>query len=180
MTVHRRFVVLVSCAAFMLLPAAANAQSKAELPVTLGQKVRIDLRDGRTVSGKVSGVSQQEILVSGPDPMRTRIAVADIRRVRERDSLGDGAGKGAVILGLLGALAGIGADGLSDAFGNSSNGSYFLAGAGIGLASGAAIGAGLDALRLKTIYERQNSDMSVDLRPILSNARKGVGVQVRW
>lgn len=182
MTVHRRFVVLVSCALLILLPAAAIAQSQGELPVSIGQKVRIDLHDGRTVSGKVSGLSPREILMqSGDESTRTPIALADIRRVQERDSVGNGAGTGALILGLLGALVGIAGDSFSDSLGGkSSNGSGFLAGVGIGLASGAAIGAGLDALSEKTIYERRETPMVVAVRPIVSAAGKGVGVQVRW
>lgn len=194
MTVQRTFVVLASCAVLSLLPAAAIAQSRVDLPVAIGQEVRIDLRDGRTISGKVSGVSPQGIQLQsgdapGPDSMRTRIAVADIRRVRERDSLRNGAVYGAVTLGLFAFLgASVIAESFDSAWGNSA---YFvhrnssgdagvLALAGIGLVSGAVIGAGLDALRQKTLYERRETPMVVAVRPIVSAAGKGVGVSVRW
>jgi hypothetical protein len=163
------------------LPAAVTAQTGQDsLPVSIGQKVTVTASDGRIIKGTVSALTPQAIELAG-----TRITVSDVRRVQERDSLANGAGTGALVLGLLGALAGIAGDSVYDSIGgslggSSSNGSGFLFGTMIGLASGAAIGAALDASHQKTIYERRDTKMVVAVRPIVSAAGKGLGVQVRW
>jgi hypothetical protein len=177
MKAHPAFVILVSWAGLFLAPAAVAAQTlQISLPVSVGQKLKITVNDGRIVEGTVSELAPGSITLGG-----TRIPANDIQRVQERDSVGDGAGKGALILGLLGALVGIAGDSLADSLGgSSSNGSGFLAGTAVGLAAGAAIGAGFDAAHQKTIYKRRDAGVSVGLRPIVSSAGKGVGVQVRW
>ena len=177
MKADRAFVVLMSWAGLFLAPAAVAAQTQqSSLPVSVGQNLKITRNGGRAVEGKVSELAPDSVTLG-----KIRIPVNDIRRVQERDSIGDGAGKGALILGLLGALAGIAGDAVSDSLGgSSSNGSGFLAGAGIGLAAGAALGAWFDLGRNKSLYERSDRGVSVGLRPIASDAGKGIGVRLRW
>lgn len=182
---NRGFITLMSWAALTLLPAAASAQAQDAVPLTIGQTVRITVGDGKTVRGKVLRVTPDSIAIQPGDDADSRstttsFALRDILRVQKSDSLKDGAGKGALALGLLGGLFGAAVDGLDSAFGGSSNGSYMLAGIGIGAVSGAAIGAGLDALRLTTIYKRPEGGTSIGVRPIVSATGKGLGVQVRW
>lgn len=185
MKAHRGFVVLMSWAVLTLLPTVASAQARVEVPVAIGQKVWITVTGGKTIRGKVSRVTPSSIEVQSGDrndsgPAETSIALADILRVQESDSLKNGMGNGAIALGLLGGLLGAGADSIDSAFGGSSNGSYLMLGIGAGLLSGIGIGAGVDALRLTTIYQRPERGVSIGVRPIVSAAGKGVGVQLRW
>ena len=174
MTVHRVFVVFVSGALLTLLPASANAQSQVDLPVSMGQKVRITVVDGRTLKGKVSGLTPQSIELAG-----TSISATDVQRVQLSDSVWDGAGKGASLGLLLGALAGVGAGMKFDSRDDTSSSDLVL-GVGAGVVSGAILGSVVDAMRTKTVYRRAGAGPSINVSPIVSNAGKGAGVQVRW
>ena len=54
-----------------------------------------------------------------------------------------------------------------------------ITGALIGIGAGALLSYAIDAGKERTLYERETG-MSFVVRPIVSNAGKGVGVQVRW
>src|SRR5687768_18476243 len=117
MSAYRGIVVVIVLAVALMRPSPAAAQqSGVNIPVAVGQNVRITVTGGRTVIGKVSGLTPESIELAG-----TSIKASNVQRVELSDSLGDGAGKGALILGLLGAFVGIAGDSVSDSLGGSTS-----------------------------------------------------------
>jgi hypothetical protein len=175
MTKLRQFIIGISTAATLVIPARAFAQTaQATPPITIGQKVSITVNDGRTIKGTVSEVKPAAVEMQG-----INIAMTDIDRIRVRDSVWDGAGKGASLGLLLGAVAGVAAGAKWDTDNDTSSSNLFV-GIGAGVASGAILGAALDALRTRTVYRRAATGTSVHVRPIVSAEGRGLGVNVRW
>lgn len=170
-------------------PAVAQSTS-ASWPVLSGQKVRITGVDGQVIAGKIV-TATPEVLEVGGDRGTVKVEATAVRKIQVSDPVTNGAVTGAVVLGLVGMLFGAAADATGDvfAFGVSqllggaevhrSGGSGALVGGFVGVGLGAVIGAGLDAMKLKTVYE-VDARITVDMRPIVSNAGKGLGITVRW
>jgi hypothetical protein len=188
MSAFRRFVLVVSSAAMLGLPALSAAQTRGTaLPLAVGQKVSITTADGGVTKGTVGRVTPASIVLTTAGG-EVSLAAADITKIKVSDSVWDGAAKGAVSLGVLptlvaafscqhGGFIGPCRDG---SLGNERSIKPILAVAVGTFGLGALIGAGLDAVKTKTIYDRKTARPSVALRPIVSAAGKGLGVQVRW
>lgn len=175
MTKLRNFIIGISTAATLVIPARAFAETaQATPPVTIGQKVSITVNDGRTIKGTVSQVKPAAV-----EMQEINIPMTDIDRIRVRDSVWDGVGKGASLGLLLGAVAGVAAGAKWDS-NNDTSSSDLVVGIGAGVASGAILGAALDALKTRTVYRRAATGTSIDVRPIVSASGWGVGVSVRW
>ena len=201
MRANRGFIVLMSLAVMLALPLRAAAQlSNAEapivsLPVVVGQKVSVTTANGKTIKGQVLSLSPTTLDLGKGEVVTTSLAIEDVRRLQSPDSVKNGIIKGAIGMGLAGLLVGSISDGMQatgEVFG-----SFFLAllggepepippthhyltGAIAGVAIGALVGYAMDAGNEKIIFERGKNGTSVGVRPIVSNAGKGVGVQVRW
>ena len=201
MRANRGFIVMLSLAVTMALPTLAAAQSPGVeapgvfLPIAVGQKVSVTTADGKIVKGQVLKLSPTTLDIGKGEVLTSSLETADVRRVQVTDSVKNGVIKGALGLGLAGLLVGSFVDA-----GNAAGeiyGSFFvvllggepepvrpthhyLTGAVAGVAIGALVGYALDAGNEMTIFERGKGGTSVAVRPIVSNAGKGVGVQVRW
>ena len=196
MRAHRGFIVVMALVVVMARPSLAAAQlSNRGLGIAPGQKVLITTGDGRTTKGQVISLSPATVEIGEAGVTSTSLAVADVQRVQETDSVTNGVIKGALTLGLAGLIVG----GLSDAssaltngFGNSlvlllggqpepiKQSNHALTGAIAGVAVGSLLGYALDSAKMKTLYEREDGGLAVAVRPIVSAAGKGVGVSVRW
>jgi hypothetical protein len=190
----------MSLAVVMLRPVPAAAQlsrrdlSTGTVSIAVGQKVTVTTEDGRRTNGKVLAVTPTALDISVGGETRS-LAIADITRVQQSDSTKNGVIKGALSLGLAGFLVGSFVDAGNAA--GEAVGSFFvillggepppihhtsnyLTGAVVGVAAGGLLGYALDAGHEKTIFERETTGMSVAVRPIVSNAGKGVGINIRW
>lgn len=195
MRTNRGFIVVMALAAVAMRPSVAAAQlSTNELPVAVGKKVTVTTDDGRKTNGEVYNLTPTTMDVSDGGVIKT-FAISDVKRLQERDSTKNGIIKGAIWVGLGGLLVGAVADAgnaVGDIFGGSlvlllggepepiKGTNHAMTGAVAGVAIGALVGYALDADRMKTLYEREAIGMTVGVRPIVSAAGKGVGVQVRW
>jgi len=193
MKAYRGFIVVIALAV-MMWPATAAAQASIGwLPIDVGQKVTITTANGDTVSGRVVTLTPATVEIRDGNTIRN-LAVADVMRVQETDSVADGVFKGALLGGLGGLLLGGMAD-AADAAGQVAGGGIGLlfgvepkpiksaghagSGAITGIIAGALFGAMIDAGKEKTVFERE-AHMSVAVHPIVSNAGSGLGLSVRW
>jgi len=170
-------------------PAWAEAQTPAvELPIAIGQKVRVTSADGKVTTGTIQALTPVSFEI-GEGTARASLAMADVRRIQVPDSVTNGVVIGALSLGLVGAIWGATGDALGDAVvdvanliapakGDDSN--HALTFAVGGAAAGALLGYALDSAKMKTIYRREHGGVSVGVRPIVSAVGKGAGVSVRW
>jgi hypothetical protein len=152
--VRRRFTISLVLAASLLWPSIALAQN-APVPthdwpalstITTGSKVEVKLKDGKTVKGKLSGVSDTALTLSIKDkPVDLkREDVASVYQVSKKSAtkatligLGVGAGAGAVI--------GTAADASSSGFekiDKAATAALTIIGAGAGALAGYLIGRG--------------------------------------
>jgi hypothetical protein len=199
--VYRGLIVVVSLAAVMMRPSVAAAQlSTRELPlaveqkVAVGQKVTVITQDGGKANGKVLSLTPTTMEISDGGRIH-RFEIAEVTRVQENDSTKNGIIKGAFWMGLGGFLVGSLADAANaagDLFGSTfvlllggtpppiNETNHAITGAIAGLAAGALFGYAIDAGKERTLYEREAAGLSVAVRPIVSIAGKGIGVQVRW
>ena len=190
MNTYRGFIVATLLSVVMMpSPAAAQLSSPAApselLPVALGQKVSVTTADGRTIRGHVLGLSPTSLDIGEGGVLTTSLATADVRRVQVADSVANGVRTGAITLGLVGALWGLLGDATTDLVsgvftGKPAGTNYTLLGTFVGASAGALLGFALDAGKEGTIYQRDSPGTSVAVRPIVSDAGKGLGVQVRW
>ena len=187
---YRRFIVATSLSVVMMPSLAAAQPSSAGtpsglLPVAVGQKVSVTTADGKTIRGHVFGISPTTLDIGQGGVVTTSLATADVRRVQVPDSVANGVWTGALTLGLAGAVWGLLGDATSDLAsgiftGKSAGTNYTLIGTLAGASVGALLGYALDSSKVATIYQRDTAGTSVAVRPIVSDAGKGVGVSVRW
>ena len=186
MKAYQGFIVVMSLAAVMIQPSVAAAQSStAELPIAVGKKITVTTGDGRKTNGKVLSLTPTTVEIGEGEKVKASIALSDVQRVQASDPVNNGVITGALTLGLVGALWGALGDGVSDLAsgiftGKSAGTNYTLIGSLAGVGLGAVLGYALDAGKEKTIYDRKSLGMSVQVRPIVSAAGKGLGVSVRW
>ena len=166
-------------------PAWAEAQAPpVELPIGIGQKVRITRGDGKVTTGTIQALTPGTVEV-GKGAARASVAIADVRRIQIPDSVTNGVAIGALTLGLVGGLWGavgdVGTDLVVELTGTKSDdSSHVLMFAAGGAAVGALLGWAIDAGKMQTIYKRENSGVSVGVHPIASPAGKGIGLSLRW
>lgn len=169
--------VLLSLAALALAPPLASAQSPA---THTGDDVKITLRSGSTVRGRLVNLSSHEVVVR-KGSASTRQLLADVTRVetvphmtRNLAIVGLGAG---VIVALASDICGTG-----EPYGAgqepaciSAKPALYAAG---GLAIGALAGAALDRRSRRVLCEHSQSQilLSADLRA----SRKGLQLTIRW
>lgn len=188
---YRGFVVVMLLAMVMMRPSPAAAQLPSagapggNIPIAIGQRVTVTTADGRKVKGQVLGLSPTTLDIGKGDVLSTSLGITDVLRVQVADSVTNGVIIGALSLGLVGAAYGLFGDATTDLVsiigtGKSAGTDYTLIGTLAGAGLGALVGYALDAGKEKTVYERGTVGMSVAVRPIVSNAGKGVGVSVRW
>jgi hypothetical protein len=188
MSAKRGFVVLVLWVAVAALPELAVAQTRRfDLPLRVGQRVRITTDDGSKTEGTVIRLTPASVEIGDGGVTRASLAVADVRRIQTADSVKNGVVIGAVSLGLVGGLIATVGAAYGELFDSASTGSPYDIGAGpflIGAAAGATVGGLLgqviDGARVKTIYTRPAAGITFHAGPILSNAGRGVGVRVTW
>ena len=168
---------------FATCPQSASAQGIAgsfeqlQLLVRPGDKVTVTDTSGRESSGRISELSDSglTVLVNGARQEFTEREVTTIRQ-RRQDSLGNGAVWG---IAVGGALAG----GLVAAFwegGDSAGEAAALVAVYSGI--GAGIGVGVDALitRRHVIYQRSAPRVELRVAPLLTPARRGAVIAVRF
>ncbi len=180
---YRSVLAAMSLAAMTVQPAMAGAQTpRFNLPVSVGQSVKVRSADGRTVDGKVQSLTLMTMELEA-DGVRTAIAVDDVRRIRVHDSVGDGVAKG-IALALPIALIRLLGDNQIKGFGGpyraNKSGSEAIVPMAAIVGAGGLIGGLIDSLRLTTIYQRESDGMAVSVRPLVSDAGKGLGIRLRW
>ena len=191
MTTNRGLIVVMSLALVMMRPAPAAAQlssrdgSTVSLPVAVGDKISVTTADGRRIKGQVLRLSPTTLDIGKHESVTTSLAIADVARIQESDSVNNGVMIGALSLGAVGAFWGLAGDTGTDLVsgvitGESAGTNYTLVGTLVGVSVGALVGYALDAGKEKTIYERGTAGMSVAVQPIVSAAGKGVGLTLRW
>lgn len=107
--------LVTSLIVVLLLPAAAGAQENRR-PRLLHKTVRVELADGRMVTGKVEGESVETLTIGD-----VSYAKRDLREVRIADGIGDGAGKGFMVGALFGILVGGLGSSVTTEFANEAN-----------------------------------------------------------
>jgi hypothetical protein len=187
MTPHRRRLgsrVVLAGVVVMVLSGSSAAEAQNVPALEEGTRVWITTADGREHEGSVASMSSTE-LVLRIDAAARPIALADVRRVEGRDSLGNGLRNG----GLIGAAA-LGGFGLflSHALCESSEGCLrndlgplvriAALGAGVGMASGALIDYAIKGRRL--LYSSPNSPIVFQVIPQLTAGSVGARVSVTW
>jgi len=166
------------------VPVLAAAQTpRISLPVSVGQSVTVTSADGRTLSGKVRRLTPAAMEIEG-DGAPTAIAVDDVRRIRVRDSVGDGVAKGLAVA-LPVALLRLAADNSWTVLGGgpysvNKSGKDVIVPMATLVGAGMLIGGFIDSLRLTTIYERSDGGISVSVRPTAATTGLGVGLRLRW
>jgi small nuclear ribonucleoprotein (snRNP)-like protein len=149
---RKRFTLVIFLLASLILPAGASAQSAqsgdwaALNSITTGSKLVVKLRDGKSVEGKLSGVSDAALSLnvkSKPVDLR-REDVQSVYRIEGKSAtkatligLGVGAGAGAAI----GAAASSGDDNFGK-FDQVATAGLTVVGAGVGALTGYLIGRG--------------------------------------
>ena len=196
MGANRGFRVLAAGVVMTTMPALAAAQLSArDLPVAVGQQVWVTAADGRVTKGKVLRLTPATIEIGEGETATANLAFEDVRRIRVPDSVTNGVVTGAISVGLAGLLVGAYADAASvgaDILGQSlgvlfgvepepvKQTNHFATGTVVGAVLGAALGYAIDSGKAKTVYQRDDTGMTVALRPILSNAGRGLGLRVTW
>ena len=147
----RRLVFSLALAASLLLTPVVSAQSaagdwSAVKAVEIGSKLSVKLKDGKTVEGRLTGVSNEELSLSVKNRATDlkREEVRSVHRVEGKSAtkatlIGMGVGAGA------GAAVGLAADGASDSggfetFDNVAAAALTVLGAGAGALTGFLIG----------------------------------------
>jgi hypothetical protein len=167
------FVVI---AVLMAAPAPALAQARELAP---GRTVWITTLDGIVHRGRVAGDTPDAITLS-IDGATTTVARSDVRRIEARDSTADGVVKGAIGLGITGA---VGSGYLAYATCEGGNCALYtvqigLVGAAMGAAVGAVAGGLIDAVipGRQVLFERQ----TLTIVPVVTGTSRSVAVTVRW
>jgi hypothetical protein len=168
----------------MVLGASPAAEAQNAPALQEGTRVWVTTADGREQEGSVASVSPTQ-LVLRIDAASRAIALADVRRIEGRDSLGNGIRNG----GIAGAAA-LGGFGLflSHALCESSDGCLrndlgplvriAALGAGVGMAAGALIDYAIKGRRL--LYASPNSPIVFQVMPQLTAGSLGARVSVTW
>ena len=151
--VRGRLTFSLLLAVSLLLPSVVSAQTAANdwsalKAVAAGSKLEVKLKDGKTVKGKLTGVSDEALsLTVGGKP--TDLKAGDVLRVYRVG--GSSAGKAALIGAAAGAGTGaaVGASG-DEGFGPS-NGVFAAGFAVLGGGAGALIGYGIGRARRKRV-----------------------------
>lgn len=146
---------------------AARSFDELRSKVNAGQTVFVTDATGRQTKGKVADISGSTLVIITPETRTfTDAAITDIRIT---DSRWDGA--------LIGAGVGAGLAIWDYSIDPSEPGNAAIFAVGIGL--GAAIGAGIDALRARpgrTVYRSPRAAVS----PVVGRARQGLSMSVRF
>jgi hypothetical protein len=138
------------------------------------------------INGTVEVVTPAAIEV-GDGTTRTSLATVDVSRIELEDSVKNGVVKGAIIGALVGSFLVVGGTAVdATARVYSGNGDFSTVGEGTEsafyttVAIGALLGYVIDVGKVRTLYDREAGGLSVAVRPIVSKAGKGVGINVRW
>ncbi len=141
---------------WLLLAAPASAQSRTPVqlsaPIPAGVRLVVTTIDGDRVSGRVRAVTADAITLDTPSGLRA-VPADRIARIIERDSIRNGLWIGAAI----GAAAGLSFGMVVNMICESESGGcpgVVMVLTGIGAASGGAVGAGVDGVRQRTLFDR--------------------------
>lgn len=155
----RRLTLSLALVASLLLAPVASAQTASRdwsvfNTIAKGSKLSVKLKDGKTVEGRLAGVSDDGLSLSAGG-QQTDVKAADVLKVYRR---GGGSAKKETLTGLaVGAAAGAvaGAAGSDDGFGAPTRGQMAaglaVLGGGVGALVGYAVGRGRD--RRVLVYE---------------------------
>jgi hypothetical protein len=149
--------------------------------VPAGTTVRVTTVDGRETTGRLTAVSGTSMQVTLRDASRLELREADVAGVRARDPLWNGM--------LIGAAAGgLSTFVMNDESCSAPNASADCwkvsrgAGVAIGALMGAAIGAGVDALRQEPVFRnpRPAGGAAVGITPVLAPGHAAIVVRARF
>jgi hypothetical protein len=164
---YRRIAGLV--VAIALLPAVARAQAvarsfeDARRALKVGETVVVTDESGRETKGRVEELTASSLTVG------TRIfAEETVTEIRMADSLWNGA--------LIGAAIGAGLAAWDYAIDPSEPGNAAIS--AIAISAGAAIGAGIDALKSRLLYSSSRREVGLSL--LVEAKRRGVAVSLRF
>jgi hypothetical protein len=163
---------------FLAIAQPASAQSRTPAPqslgVTTGQRVSVTAVDGAVSSGIVGQHSSTSLTLSTTSGERT-LPASEIRLIRHRDSLANGAIIGAAIgAGAISPLAGLYLGGDETPEPGTAAGLF-----AVGAAAGVVGGLLVDSLRTRVLY-RAPGPASVAIAPAVVKGGGGVRVSVRW
>lgn len=172
---RHEFVFLVAA-----MIVATTTPAPAQAPdLAVGRSIWITTTDGTVHRGKVEDETSDAITLR-IDGAATKVALSSIRRIEARDSVHDGVVKGAVGLGIGGA---VGSGYLAYATCEGGNCAFYtlkigLVGGAIGAAAGAVTGGLIDAVvpGRQVLFERN----ILTIAPVVTRTSRFVSVQVRW
>jgi hypothetical protein len=144
-----------------------------------GERIVVTDTSGHTTEATVAGIESTglRIIVDG---VNREIAESDVREIHRRgDSLRNGAIIGAVAGGALGAVGGYYLSMLFENEARSGVGPFIYV-IGIGAASGAAIGAGVDALIPGKTLVYRRGERTVRVAPMISADARGASVRINF
>jgi hypothetical protein len=185
-----RFACIGALAGVVMFATIAGAQTSSfrDLPsgIKVNQTIEIETDNGGLVTGKVAEITPTSITVlrrpapavDGTRPNQLeRLTVSEqgVRRIRRMDSLWNGA--------VIGFVAGAIPASYIFQFGCGEDGSCGSAGAMgllIGGGVGLAVGAGVDGLLHKTLYEAAAAPNSIAFAPMIGGGRRGVSLTVKF